>query len=274
MRERAAWAVVVVLALALGGCIASLHGEDSLNRTLPEIADYQPEVRDLFGSKNVLVTYVSNNHYRGIVVNDGVFFLFTKDIVDCFSDDSVRPKYAGRCGVSFRQRVVKAIYHKSPNRFLSATHSQIVRRCLPEISNINCGLETEFVRGFDNLRIFNANVGAKLTLSRISRNPVGFDRSFRGRAVLAKRVTDEYDGIETDPRRDNSEYSHKPLSEGILRKKPPIKWADPKMGIILIMVLFGTFLIGAALIASAIIWLTKPRESPNEEEEGDGGANS
>ncbi|MDF1609529.1 hypothetical protein PZ897_15185, partial [Hoeflea sp. YIM 152468] len=104
-----------------------------------------------------------------------------------------------------------------PNRFLSATHSQIVRRRLPEISDIDCGLETEFVRGFDNLRIFNANVGAKLPFSRISRNPVGFDRSFRGRSVLAKSVADKYDGIETNSRRDYPEYSHKPLSKGILR---------------------------------------------------------
>lgn len=93
----------------------------------------------------------------------------------------------------------------------------------------------------------------------------GCDRSLGCLSALIQSVAEKDYGPKTYPSSQYTEASHEPLGQRILGKKPPVKWADPKMGVVGFLILLGAMLIVGMAIAGVLRWIAEPRERPDEE---------
>lgn len=101
------------------------------------------------------------------------------------------------------------------------------------------------------------------------RNSISFLRLLYSGSVRIERIADKDHRPETNASGEYPKSRHQPLRKGILREKPTVKWANPKMGIAWILILLSAMGVVGFAIAGALSWATEPRERPNEKEKGD-----
>lgn len=93
---------------------------------------------------------------------------------------------------------------------------------------------------------------------------IGAHLCFTNAPGFKKGVPNQYYREHADKRCNDAECSHRPLRKRILSVKPSIKWADPKMGIVLIATLVCALVIPAIVVAYALRRITEPRKRPNK----------
>lgn len=149
-----------------------------------------------------------------------------------------------------------------------ARNASVERRGLPII--LDSHSKGNWLAGFDgSISYLKSQVCPHLCLADLSGHNDRIVRRSNGFAGGGQRVAEKDNRPKANPGGEHAEPRHQPLRKRVFREKPSVKWADPKTGIIWVLILLGTMGIVGVAIAGALSWVAEPRERPNEKEKGD-----